>query len=138
MGKPVGEAEIILNERFGKDTVVALATIDNDTPYMRYVNAYYEKGAFYVITNALSDKMKHIKNNCIAAIAGEWFTAHGRAFGLGYFYKKENCEIAKKLKTVFFAWIDNGHNDFTDENTVILCIELTDGILFSNGNRYTF
>lgn len=73
MGKPVGEAEIILNERFGKDTVVALATIDNDTPYVRYVNAYYEKGAFYVITNALSDKMKHIKNNCIAAIAGEWF-----------------------------------------------------------------
>ena len=46
MGKPVGEAEIILTERFGKDTVVALATIDNYTPYVRYVNAYYEKGAF--------------------------------------------------------------------------------------------
>ncbi|MGN0738658.1 MAG: hypothetical protein ACI4LX_00630 [Treponema sp.] len=40
------------------------------------------------------------------------------------------------MKKVFSEWIDNGHNNFDDENTCILCIELTDGILFSNGNRY--
>lgn len=44
------EAEQIMNERFGKDAIIALATTENKTPYVRYVNAYYEDGAFYIIT----------------------------------------------------------------------------------------
>ena len=44
-------------------------------PYVRYVNAYYENGAFYIITYALSNKMIHIENNSTVAIAGDWFTA---------------------------------------------------------------
>lgn len=50
--------------------------------------------------------------------------------------KSENKDIAEKLKKAFCAWIDNGHNDFDDENTCILCVKLTDGILFSHGARY--
>ncbi len=132
------EAEQIMTERFGKDTIIALATTENETPYVRYVNAYYENGAFYIITYALSNKMKHIKDNPVVAIAGEWFTAHGKGNSLGYFGKKENSMIAEKLKTVFAEWIDNGHTDFDDENTVILRVELTDGLLLSHGTRYEF
>ena len=61
------------------------------TPYVRYVNAYYEDGAFYIITYALSNKMKHIKENPVVAIAGEWFTAHG---------KGASWVISEKKKTV--------------------------------------
>lgn len=132
------EAEQIMVERFGKDTLIALATTENKVPFVRYVNAYYENGAFYIITYALSNKMQHIKVNPVVAIAGEWFTAHGRGINLGYFGKKENRIIADKLKNVFAEWIDNGHNDFDDENTVILCVELIDGLLFSHGTRYEF
>lgn len=132
------EAEKIMKERFGKDTVIALATVKNDMPYVRYVNAYYENGAFYIITYALSGKMKQIADNPAVAIAGEWFTAHGRGVNLGYFGKKENELIAGKLKEAFAEWIDNGHNNFEDENTVILCVELTDGLLLSHGTRYKF
>mgnify|MGYP001127526670 FL=1 len=132
------EAEQIMTERFGKDTIIALATTENETPYVRYVNAYYENVAFYIITYALSNKMKHIKDNPVVAIAGEWFTAHGKGNSLGYFGKKENSMIAEKLKTVFAEWIDNGHTDFDDENTVILRVELTDGLLLSHGTRYEF
>lgn len=88
------EAQRIMTERFGKDTVIALATTENETPYVRYVNAYYENGAFYILTHALSNKMKHIKENSVVAIAGEWFTAHGEAVSLGYFGKKENSALA--------------------------------------------
>lgn len=42
----------------------------------------------------------------------------------------------EKLKEVFYTWIDNGHNNFEDQNTCILCIKLTEGILFSHGTRY--
>ena len=130
------EAEQIMMERFGKDTIISLATTENATPYVRYVNAYYENGSFYIITHALSNKIKHIKANPVVAIAGQWFTAHGRGVSLGYFGKKENCVIAEKLKKVFAEWIDNGHTDFDDENTIILCVQLTEGILFSHGTRY--
>ena len=132
------EVEKIMIERFGKDTVIALATIKNGVPYVRNVNAYYENGAFYIITYALSNKIKHIENNSTVAIAGEWFTAHGTGINLGHFSKKENYMIAEKLKNVFAEWIDNGHNNFDDENTIILCVELTDGLLLSHGTRYEF
>ena len=126
----------ILQERFGKDSLIALATCVENRPHVRTVDAYYEDGAFYIITYALSGKMKQLAENPAAAVAGDWFTGNGVGEDLGYFGKPENSEIAGKLRTAFAAWIDNGHNDFSDPNTVILRIRLTDGVLFSNGTRY--
>lgn len=132
------EAETIMMERFGKDTILALATADNGVPYVRSVNAYYENGAFYVITHALSNKMKQIEHNPAVAIAGDWFTAQGKAINLGAFGKEENRAIAEKLKKAFSQWIGNGHSDLEDENTIILKVELTAGLLLSHGTRYAF
>lgn len=132
------EAKKTMKERFGKDAVIALATMENGMPSVRYVNAYYEDGAFYIITNARSGKMRQIKKEPRVALAGEWFTAHGMGIDLGYFGKEENRGVAEKLKQAFSQWIDNGHNDLGDENTIILCVKLTDGILFSHGTRYEF
>ena len=136
MKKLSEDTEKIMTERFGKDTVIALATVENEVPFVRYVNAYYENGAFYIITYAHSNKMKHMENNPTIAIAGEWFTAHGKGINLGYWGKEENHFIAEKLKNAFAEWIDNGHYNFNDENTIILCVELTDGLLLSHGTRY--
>ena len=83
------EANKIMVERFGKDTILSLATISHHIPYVRNVNAYYENGAFYMVTHALSNKMKHIEENPTVAVAGEWFTAHGQGINLGYFEKKK-------------------------------------------------
>lgn len=126
----------ILAERFGKDSLIALATVEDGVPYVRTVDGYYDDGAFYVLTHAHSGKMKQIENNPVVAISGEWFTAHGTGMNLGWFGKEENARIANKMKTVFAQWIYNGHNNFADENTCILRIDLTDGVLFSNGTRY--
>jgi hypothetical protein len=138
MMKLCAEAEKIMVERFGKDTVISLATENDHVPYVRSVNAFYENGAFYVITHEQSNKIKQIKKNPMVAISGDWFTAHGKGVDLGYFGKKENHEIAEKLKQAFAAWIHNGHNDFDDENTIILQIILTSGLLLSHGTRYEF
>lgn len=130
------EIEKLLTKRFGKDTLIALATESGGTPYVRAVNAYYEDGAFYVITHALSNKMQQLAQNPAAAIAGEWFTAHGTGINLGYIGKEENRRIAGRLKEAFASWLGNGHVDLRDENTVLLCIRLETGILFSSGTRY--
>jgi pyridoxine/pyridoxamine 5'-phosphate oxidase len=136
MQKITAEAEKVMVERFGRDNIIALATLEEGIPYVRSVNTFYEEGAFYVITYALSNKMKQIEKNPIVAISGEWFTAHGKGVNLGYFGKEENRVIAEKLRKSFAEWIDNGHNNFDDVNTCILKIKLTDGVLFSNGTRY--
>ena len=136
MEKLSPELEEILKERYGKDSIVAVATLEGEIPCVRYVNGLYMDGAYYVITYALSDKMKQIEKNPNVAVAAEWFTAHGKGINLGWFKKEENAEMADKLREAFAAWIDNGHNNFEDENTCILCIKLTDGVLLSNGTRY--
>lgn len=136
MEKLNSESKNVMEKRFGKDNVISLATVDGEMPAVRYVNGYYEDRAFYVITYGLSGKMRQIETNPHVAIAGDWFTARGKGVNLGYFGKEENADIAAKLKKAFAEWIDNGHNNFSDVNTCILCIQLTDGILFHHGTRY--
>ena len=126
------EIEKVLIERFAKDSLISLATVKDNVPYVRTVDAYYENGSFYVLTYALSNKMKQIAINPNAAISGDWFTANGKGINLGYFGKEENKEIAEKMREYFAAWIDNGHNNFDDENTVILQIQLTKGTIVIN------
>ena len=50
----------IMVERFSKDSLVAIATTDGKRLHNRMVGAYYENGAFYVSTHALSNKIKQV------------------------------------------------------------------------------
>ncbi len=130
------KALAVMNERFGHDNLIALATVDKDTPYVRAVNAYYEDCSFYVITHAKSKKMLQIEENPHVSICGDWFTAQGVGENKGHILAKDNAEIASKLRAVFAEWYDNGHADEFDPDTVILQIKLNHGILFSHGTRY--
>lgn len=130
------KAQEIMIERFGRDSLISLATVDGTTPWVRTVNSYYENGAFYVISYALSNKMRQIEKNPEVAICGDWFTAHGVGENLGYLRDERNKEIAEKLRAAFASWYDNGHTDETDPNTCILRVRLTNGVLFSHGTRY--
>lgn len=130
------EAIQILNKRFGTDTLISLATTAGDCPFVRVVNGYYEQGMFYVITYALSKKMKQIAANSKVAVCGEWFTAQGTGESLGWVRDEKNIEIMAKLRVVFAAWYDNGHTNEQDPNTCILRVRLTDGVLLSHGTRY--
>ncbi len=126
----------IMDERFGHDSLISIATIDGDRPAVRTVDGYYEDGVFYTVTYALSGKMRQIKVNPKVAVCGEWFTAHGIGENMGYIRAEQNAEIADKLRAVFAEWYDNGHTDESDPNTIILRIRLTDGVLYSHDKRY--
>ena len=126
----------LMSARFGHDNLIALATTDGTRPAVRSVNAYYESGSFYVITNAGSNKMLQLRENPAAAICGDWFTANGIGENLGWIGEERNAELADRLRTAFSEWYGNGHNDEADRNTVILRIRLTDGVLFHHGERY--
>lgn len=135
MEKLTPETKKLMEERFGHDCIIALATMDAGLPHVRNVDAFYEDGAFYIVTYALSNKMDHIAKNPAVAIAGDWFTAHGTGSNLGFVGKAENQGIMAKLKEAFSSWI-NAHTNLEDENTCILRVQLTDGVLFSHGTKY--
>ena len=122
--------------RFGHDNLIALATMTGDLPQVRAVNAYYENGSFYIITHALSGKMAQLAENPNAAICGDWFTAHGTGENLGWIRLHQNTDLADRLRRAFAEWYDNGHINEDDENTVILRVRLTDGVLYHHGTKY--
>jgi len=130
------QAFSIMEERFGHDTLISLATMEGDRPAVRMVNGYYEERSFYVITHALSNKMRQIRNNREVAICGEWFTAHGSGENIGHPCDGKNRTLAARLRDVFASWYHNGHIDEGDPDTCILRICLTEGLLFHHGARY--
>jgi len=126
----------VMDERFGHDMLISVATAENNRPSVRVVDGFYEDGAFYAVTYALSNKMKQIESNPEAAVCGEWFTAHGIGENLGHVRDERNADIMAKLRTVFAEWYDNGHVDENDPNTCVLRIRLTDGVLFKEGTKF--
>jgi len=126
----------IMNKRFGHDNLIALATVNGDKPAVRAVNTYYQDGSFYVITHALSGKMKQIAVNPAVAICGDWFTANGIGENLGHVLEPQNEAIMEKIRAAFAQWYGNGHTNEADPHTCLLRVRLTDGILFSHGQRY--
>lgn len=130
------QTDLILTERFGKDSLIALATVADGIPHVRTVDAVYIGGAFYVVTYSLSGKMQQIAKNPVVAVSGEWFTAHGFGENLGHVLLSENKAVMDILRAAFAAWYDNGHTNEEDPNTCLLKIRLTDGVLFADGIRY--
>ena len=136
MNKEINE---ILKERFEKDSLISIATVDKTgKPWVRTVDAIYIDGAFYTITHNSTNKMKHINENPNVAICGEWFSGHGKAESLGYLCLDENKVLADKLRAAFSDWYDNGHTNENDINTIILKVAVTDGIIYKDGKRFEF
>ena len=129
-------ARRVMDERFGKDSLIALATLSGGRPSVRTVDALYVDGSFYTITWARSNKMREIAENPDVAVCGEWFTGHGVGENLGPVGAEANRALADRLRAAFAAWYDNGHTNDSDPDTIILRVRLTDGVLMDHGTRY--
>jgi len=131
------EAMKLLNEQAGnKDGLISLSTIaleagadGRSRPAARLVDAYYEDGAFYIVTYATSNKMLQIAQNPEVAICiiVENFTADGIGENLGWVCDEKNTAIMAKLRTIFAEWYNDANND-EDPNTCLLRIRLTKGL----------
>ncbi len=131
----------LLEETFGngKDNLISLGTIAREPgtngvprPVVRTIDAYYEDGVFYAVTNAKSNKMLQIAENSEVSVAGcqEMFTANGTGENLGWVLDPKNAAIREKLRAAF-AWYDEANNE-NDENCCYLAIHLNKGTLNVN------
>lgn len=126
----------------GKEEVIALATVSlspnglgSPRPANRMVCAYYEDGAFYVSTDATKEKSLQIEKNNEVSVAGMgWYAFHGLAENLGWVKDEKNAEIRAKFKEVF-DWFDEV-GDEDNPNSIVLRIQLTEGILTDNERTY--
>lgn len=133
------EAMKLLDEQVGnKDGLITLSTIALESgaegksrPAARIVDAYYEEGAFYIVTSAASGKMRQIAQNPEVAICVivENFTADGIGENLGWVCDEKNAEMMKKLRAIFAEWYYQANND-EDPNTCLLRIRLTKGLWY--------
>lgn len=124
-------AMTMMTERFGKDSLIAIATADGTRVHNRIVDAYYEDGVFYVTTHALSNKVQQVGSNPeVAVCAVDWFSGHGIGRNLGWVLSPQNAELRAKLREVF-VWYDAANNE-KDQNCCILEIRLTDGMLIKD------
>lgn len=126
----------IMTERYSKDELWPIATTDGKSHEVRFVSGYYEDGAVYVVTYALSKKMKHIEVNPEVAICSFWFTGHGIGENLGWVRDEKNAEMMQKVRAAFAEWYDNGHTNEEDLNTCLLRVCLTDGIIIDHDEKY--
>ena len=129
-------ADRILKERFKTGQLIALATSIENKPYVRAVNAYYEEGVFYVMTDASSGKMKQIEMNPEVAICGQLLNGRGTAVNIGHVLKPEHEELMKILRVALAEWYSYGKVNEEDPNTVILKIELSQATVIDNGIKY--
>ena len=121
----------IMVERFAKDSLIAVATTDGTRLYNRIVDAYYQNGAFYISTYALSNKVKQIEENpAVAICAVDWFSGHGIGKNLGWVLDPKNAEIRGKIRKAF-VWYDDVTNE-EDKNSCFLEIRLADGMLIKD------
>ena len=131
------EAMKHLDEKLGhKHGLISLSTIalepganGRSRPAARLVDAYYEDGAFYIVTYATSDKMLQIAQNPEVAvcIVVENFTADGIGENLGWVCDEKNVEMMEKLRKIFAEWYYEANND-EDPNTCLLRVRLTKGL----------
>lgn len=127
----------LLDEKIGnKDGLISLSTIalepgadGKSRPASRIVDAYYEDGAFYIVTYATSEKMLQIAQNSEVSICiiVDNFTADGIGENLGWVCDEKNTEMMAKLRTVFAEWYYDANND-EDMNTCLLRVRLTKGL----------
>ena len=138
------EAMKLMNKRFGQNVVISLATMERNPttnvyrPCVRNVYSYYEDCTFYAVTYGKSRKMQQIAAEPEVAldVCYGWFSANGIGENLGWVRDKKNTEIMSKLRAVFAEWYGNGIVNEDDQNTCLLRINLTSGILFDQGKKY--
>jgi hypothetical protein len=127
----------VMVERFGHDSLISLATLDDGRPTVRTVGGYFEDGAFYVVTDALSNKLRQIQANPVVGLSGEWFSGHGVAENLGHVLDEANADIMTRVRAAFADWLCVGGDvDENDPHTYLLRIQLTDGVLSIDGARH--
>lgn len=129
------EALAGMEELYGCDVPMSLATIAGDWPGIRVVDVYFAHGAFYITSHAKSCKMLEIAQNPNVALNHQLFVARGIAENIGHPLAAGNEALREELQRAFAKFYSR-HVDESDPDTCILRITPTWALVFANGFKY--
>lgn len=125
----------VLDELFQKDCIFAFATCKDTQPSLRILDTYYEDGAFYIVTYALSNKVKELMDNPNCALCYQNYKFQGTAQNIGHPLEEKNKEIREKLIKVFEPWYF-AHNNEQDKNMCYVKFVPKNGFFYKDGTGY--
>lgn len=125
----------VLNSLFNKDCTFVLATSAENCPSQRVVDTYLCGRAFWIVTYALSNKVKELRVNPNVSLCNDFYTFKGKAYDMGHPLEEKNGEIREKLIKVFEPWYF-AHNNENDENMCYVKVELEEGFFHKDGIGY--
>ena len=122
----------LLTHTFGKDMTLPLATANDNIPTIRYVDTYFYKDSFYIVTHQDSLKMKQIIKNENVSLCYRLHNFSGKAINMGHPLEENNKEIRELLIKEFSSWYFE-HNNEEDPKMCYLQIKLTKA--FTSGRK---
>ncbi len=123
-------------ELFSKDYQFALATCYNNIPSVRFVDAYFDGEAFYIVTYGLSQKVRDVAGNSNVALCGrKAYNFSGIADNIGHPLLPQNAQIRETLIKVFEPWYFEANNE-DDSNMCYVKIKPTSGFFHKDGAGY--
>ncbi|WP_160689199.1 pyridoxamine 5'-phosphate oxidase family protein [Clostridium sp. C2-6-12] len=125
----------VLKELFARDYQFALATSKDNVPSVRFIDTFYDDGAFYIVSYAKSQKVQEIEENSEISLCNKLYRFSGKAYNIGHPLLEENQGIREKLIKVFEPWYF-AHNNESDENMCFVKIELKQGFFYKDGTGY--
>lgn len=125
----------VMEELFAKDCQLALATSKDNIPSVRFVDTYYQDGAFYIVTYKNSQKVRELQENKEVALCRDMYRFCGTAYEIGHPLIPENKELREKLIKVFEPWYFQ-HNNESDEEMCYVKVVLSSGFFYQKGIGY--
>ena len=127
------EALRLLEEQFGKDCQFALATAADGRPTVRFVDACYFDGGFYIVTNAASSKARQIQANPRVSLTSRRMHAFsGKAYLVGHPLEPRNAEVRERLIEAFRPWYFR-HNDESSADMCYIRVDPEEGFFHRDG-----
>ncbi len=114
MRKTIKESGLIdiLEERYKNDTILLIATANDNIPNVRSIDSFYFDGSFWVVTDTRANYVTEVQNNKYVMISD---AGHNRfwceAIVTGHPLDDVNKDIREVYKNVFSNWYEEVNNE---------------------------
>lgn len=125
----------VLSQLFARDFTFVFATVQDNEPSQRVVDTFYDDGVFWIVTYALSNKVKELEKNPHVSLCNTFHIFKGTAYNQGHPLKVGNAAIRQKLVKVFEPWYF-AHNNEDDEHMCYVKVIPEAGFFHKDGTGY--
>lgn len=115
-------AKEVMQENFGHIVEMCVASCVDNNVTVRDVNAYYDKGKFYILSKAGNSLVHDIAINPRVGLCHASHNIYGTAKSLGHPLESKNANLRKMLKKQFSL---NYDEYVTEHNPEMRIVEIT-------------